>query len=180
MMQKNPPFQFEIKSNPFEIVVPGLRALLLLSFLLILFTGKAQSWYQFYLPAFILLGTSLFLQKLMVDLTIPGTLLVLLGGVLVLIATGNLIAPIVTSGMYFLLQAVYRAPVMVIEKKGITLKKTLTSRYYNWQQLNNVVMKDQLLTLDFTNNQVLQLEISGNEPDEETFNRYCTERLKPS
>jgi hypothetical protein len=54
-------------------------------------------------------------------------------------------------------------------------------RKYSWSQFNNVVLKDGLLTLDFTNNRVLQREIEDDEDDddadEEEFNEYCQARI---
>jgi phosphoribosylformylglycinamidine (FGAM) synthase PurS component len=42
------------------------------------------------------------------------------------------------------------------------------------------VLKDNLLTLDFTNNRLLQLEVEDDEEseaDEEEFNEYCQKQL---
>jgi hypothetical protein len=49
-----------------------------------------------------------------------------------------------------------------------------------WNTLENVVLKDGLLTIDFKNNRLLQSEIeaSGNQIDETTFNRYCEQQIK--
>jgi hypothetical protein len=52
---------------------------------------------------------------------------------------------------------------------------------YSWNQFNNVVLKDGILTLDFTNDRILQREIEDDEEeddaDEEEFNAYCRQRL---
>jgi len=47
-----------------------------------------------------------------------------------------------------------------------------------WTELNNVILKDGLLTIDFKNNKIIQQLIDENNPVDETeFNQYCLERL---
>lgn len=45
------------------------------------------------------------------------------------------------------------------DNMGITLPATFSERLIGWNQLNNVVLRNDLLTLDFKNNKVLQLEV---------------------
>ncbi len=58
---------------------------------------------------------------------------------------------------------------------------SLFKKRYNWEQFNNIVLKDGLLTLDFANNRVLQREVEDDEEDdadEDEFNDYCRMQLK--
>jgi len=57
---------------------------------------------------------------------------------------------------------------------------TLFRRKYQWIDFNNVLLKDDLLTLDFKNNQLLQRETIDEEGDaeEDEFNQYCEIQLK--
>ncbi|OYY22402.1 MAG: hypothetical protein B7Y69_06810, partial [Sphingobacteriia bacterium 35-40-8] len=50
-----------------------------------------------------------------------------------------------------------------------------------WEELNNVVIKDGLLTIDFKNNKLLQKEIQSgsNAKDEQDFNEFCRNKLQP-
>jgi hypothetical protein len=53
----------------------------------------------------------------------------------------------------------------------------------NWNELNNVVIKDDLLTIDFKNNTLFQAYTDDADDDEyevgdDEFNAYCGERLK--
>ena len=59
---------------------------------------------------------------------------------------------------------------------------TLIRRRYKWTDFNNVVLKDDLLTLDFKSNRLLQRETIDEEGDaeEDEFNVYCQERLLES
>lgn len=56
---------------------------------------------------------------------------------------------------------------------------TLIRRRHKWTDFNNIVLKDDLLTLDFTNNRLLQRETIDEEGDaeEDEFNEYCRQQL---
>jgi hypothetical protein len=57
---------------------------------------------------------------------------------------------------------------------------TLIRRRYKWSDFNNIILKDDLLTLDFKNNRLLQRETIDEEGDaeEDEFNDYCREKLR--
>jgi hypothetical protein len=60
------------------------------------------------------------------------------------------------------------------------LINSLFKRRYQWSQFNNIILRDGLLTLDFTSNRVLQREIEDeeeSEADEDEFNQYCRQQL---
>lgn len=62
--------------------------------------------------------------------------------------------------------------------ENIVLNKVYTSTF-NWQQLQNVVLKDGLLTLDFINNKLLQVNIVNeiNDAEQSNFNDFCKQQL---
>lgn len=51
---------------------------------------------------------------------------------------------------------------------------------YQWADLNNVVIKDAIITIDFKNNKLIQKEIQpgASERDEQDFNEFCRNKLK--
>ncbi len=59
---------------------------------------------------------------------------------------------------------------------------TLFKKKYDWSQLDNVVLKDGLLTIDFINNRLLQREVEDedyeDEVSEEEFNAFCRQQLQ--
>jgi hypothetical protein len=57
---------------------------------------------------------------------------------------------------------------------------TLLRRKYTWSDFNNVILKNDLLTLDFKTNRLLQRETIDEEGDaeEDEFNIYCREQLR--
>lgn len=56
----------------------------------------------------------------------------------------------------------------------------LFKKKYNWSDFNNVILKDNLLTLDFKNNRIYQRETIDEESDcdEDEFNSFCREQLQ--
>ncbi|MGI8581762.1 MAG: hypothetical protein ACR2KX_06195 [Chitinophagaceae bacterium] len=59
----------------------------------------------------------------------------------------------------------------LIEKRNIPFKK------YTWDQFSDVVLKDNILTLDFKNNKLLQAEIASTNISEDAFNTFAKEQL---
>lgn len=57
---------------------------------------------------------------------------------------------------------------------------TFFRKRYLWNELSNVVLKDDLFTMDFQNNKLLQRETApGRERiDEKSFNEFCREQLR--
>ena len=62
------------------------------------------------------------------------------------------------------------------------VRKGITTKTYAWSELNNVMIKDDLLTMDFKNNTLFQAYTDDEDDEEydvedEEFNEYCRERL---
>lgn len=65
------------------------------------------------------------------------------------------------------------------DDQGVTTN-SIPSRFYPWVDLKNVLIKDNLLTLDFKSNRLYQKEIQNKVPHEVEveFNRFCQKKLK--
>jgi hypothetical protein len=67
---------------------------------------------------------------------------------------------------------------IVVSDKNIILPGLSGERIIEWDQLGNVVKKHDLLTLDFKNNRLLQVQvINADYIDEDEFNQFCQQRL---
>ena len=57
---------------------------------------------------------------------------------------------------------------------------SLIKKRYTWQDFNNVVLKDNVLTLDFKSNKLFQKETidEDGEADEDEFNSFCAQCLR--
>ncbi|NCI50404.1 hypothetical protein GWC95_10760 [Sediminibacterium roseum] len=67
---------------------------------------------------------------------------------------------------------------IAFNEEGIVIN-TFPKKEYAWSALSNVVLKDNILTIDFKNNKLIQKEIESDaSPDEEKeFNAFCTTML---
>jgi hypothetical protein len=59
-------------------------------------------------------------------------------------------------------------------------QKNFPSKIVEWAELNNVVLKDNILTIDFKNDKLIQAEIDveSYDVDDEEFNAYCLVNLQ--
>ncbi len=66
-----------------------------------------------------------------------------------------------------------------IDSEGVTIN-SLPQRKFKWQNLSNVIIKDNLLTIDRKNNRIIQKETESDIPSQlqEEFNKYCKHRLR--
>jgi hypothetical protein len=74
---------------------------------------------------------------------------------------------------------IFRPVYVLLDIAGITVPTTFSGRVVAWNQLNNVILRNDLLTVDFRNNKILQLEVLDNIPGikEDEINGFCRSRL---
>lgn len=67
------------------------------------------------------------------------------------------------------------------DKEEIVIN-SFPSKKYSWQEINNVILKDNMLTIDSKNNKILQKETDSDVSceTEKEFNAFCLERLQYS
>ena len=67
-----------------------------------------------------------------------------------------------------------------IDRNRITIHYVFYKKTHEWAALNNVILKDRILTIDFKNDHLLQSEIANEsfDIDEKLFNRFCMEQLQ--
>jgi hypothetical protein len=65
-----------------------------------------------------------------------------------------------------------------VNEQGITLN-TFPKKKYEWKEINNMIIKDDLLTIDFKNNKIFQKELEENTDNSliEELNNYCAAHL---
>jgi hypothetical protein len=86
-------------------------------------------------------------------------------------------------GIFYIIAAVLERQLKFSQEVGfskdaVTLN-TFPFKHYDWQQLKNVILKDNILTLDFKNNKIFQKETESDvsAETEKEFNEFCTEQL---
>ncbi len=70
----------------------------------------------------------------------------------------------------------------LFSEKGVQLTGIFKTIVYPWIKMDNVVLKDNLLTIDFKSNKIIQSEIAeGSETvAEKNFNLFCIEQMQNS
>ena len=92
----------------------------------------------------------------------------------------GILAAIIIGLIFILVMAVRKKKTVVfISEEGIVVKRIFNKTTYAWQQLDNLLLKDGLLTIDLLSNKMIQAELSAeNEPvDEKQFNLFCRQYL---
>lgn len=76
---------------------------------------------------------------------------------------------------YRILQPTYAE----LDNTGITLPTIFAKKRYTWNELNNVILRNDLFTLDFKTNKIMQLEVLDEIGPVETadINDFCQHRL---
>lgn len=96
---------------------------------------------------------------------------------------------IVTQTPYFALVLVIhwildkfisKEPKYQIDEFEIKITQLFTEKIFLWADVQNVIFKDGLLTVDFKNNRILQHTVRSKDTefDEKSFNRFCISRLQ--
>jgi hypothetical protein len=95
---------------------------------------------------------------------------------------------LITKSPYFALVLVlhwllekYRSgePRYDIDDKGVRIISVWKDQTYSWDKLQNLVLKDGLLTIDFMDNRIVQYPVTTKDKDldEKLFNQFCIRQL---
>ena len=66
----------------------------------------------------------------------------------------------------------------IVFNENSVMKMNFPKTTYKWEEFANILMKDNLLTLDFNSNKILQVELADeNSIDESQFNAFAEQQL---
>jgi hypothetical protein len=70
--------------------------------------------------------------------------------------------------------------IAMFSEQNIIIEKSLFKKVHSWAEVTNVVLKDHLLSIDFKNNHLIQVEITTESygVNEMAFNQFCGQQLK--
>jgi hypothetical protein len=77
---------------------------------------------------------------------------------------------------YFLNIQANKKPVVFFTQKNIRYP-SFFYRIIEWRELNNAMLKDGLLTIDFKNNKIIQQLVLNETTNEQEFNEFCSRCL---
>jgi hypothetical protein len=67
---------------------------------------------------------------------------------------------------------------IIVSRSSVILPGLTGPRIIEWGQLTNVIKKDDMLTIDFKNNRLMQVEvINADDVPENGFNQFCEQQL---
>lgn len=68
-----------------------------------------------------------------------------------------------------------------VDKSGVTFN-SFPKKHHSWSELNNLLIKDNMITIDYKNNKIYQKEIEFDVSDdiENEFNQFCSQQLSKS
>lgn len=94
----------------------------------------------------------------------------------------GIIALIVFAAVYIIVTMVKgKRTTVLFSDEGIHLTRVFKTAVFLWTEMDNVILKDNLLTIDFKTNKIIQVEIAeqSRAVDEMAFNLFCNEQMQP-
>lgn len=168
-------YVFKQKDNRILFDTALLRTVLFAAVFLSIFFRQNNSYTSF-ITAAVLLVMALFTKVFLLK-RFNKILLLAIAAVLLWFSTYS-----ITLVVFFLIAGIvpgylYKQPIIDISDAAIELKKMIGSTSFPWTDFSNIILKDNLLTLDFKNNKVLQLEVEEGSVVEKSFNDYCSKKI---
>lgn len=190
-------YKFQIKQKDRLKILPVLHLLVALIFIIDLShvpanTIKDWIFYAVYFIAFIfLLIAGIFYKKILNNVSRHfrllsfESILFLAGSVyfwskgLSLVALSHAILAGVLILFMIYLRRIEHGELIVVSESNVILPGLTGHRIVEWDQLTNVIKRDDLLTLDFKNNKLMQVQIiNSNDVPENEFNQFCRQKLQ--
>ena len=178
-------FIFTLQSGSKQLV-KGLQLLLLLInavflFYLLLLAGQLEKVAQLTLPFFslVLFSYSWKNRKITPTDSLSKLLLVLgLSFAINWLANFYWLPGIGMAGITFLFVQALR-PITIIFSQDNVKINTFPARPYSWNQIDQVILRDQILTLNFCNNRFIQHSVlTDSNFNVEQFNQFCLHHLR--
>lgn len=172
-------YKFIINDKGPDLDIVITRALLALSAIATLAYrtdgGIILNWLSFLL----LVTGAIFIKPLIEKLHVSKMVLLLLAALILFFATHSITFALILLMYGYLIKFLYRKSSVLINNQIIKIDKLLFSPSYKWSDFSNIILKDNLLTLDFRNNKLLQLDINEEKTDvdQEEFNAFCAAHL---
>lgn len=170
-------YSFKIKADASDIDIPAVRSLLVFAAIIIAISRNNNIYAINIVACIVLLIAAFIAELILVKYRIHPLIVIGVSAVLLALCTYNIIFPVIMMVIAVAIKYFYVPPVVDVKEEGIRIKKTFANKLYEWASFNHVILKDGLLTLDFKNNKVLQLELRDN-ADEDSFNKFCSQKTK--
>ncbi|HTC01278.1 MAG TPA: hypothetical protein VK705_11415 [Ferruginibacter sp.] len=167
-------FTFVLQENKTDIEIVITRILLAVAGIATLLYGG--TYYLINIStAVVLIAISYFVNRVSTRFEISRSTVLIISAIILFIGTHSFIFTGTLLCYAFLLKFLQKKPEIIITVDNVLLRKVFKDEFFEWQQFNNIILKDGLLTLDFADNKLLQLIVDEDETevDEKDFNAFC-------
>jgi len=173
-------YSFLIKDNGPDLDIIITRSMLALAALAAIVYRSDGYYYLSLVASCVLFFLAIFIKMVLVKLRINKLILLSISAFILFVSTHSVAFAVILLVYGYLIKFLVRKPVIEFTNKGIRIKKLLTSPSYQWNEFSNIVFKDNLLTLDFKSNRLLQVSVDdcNSTVDELIFNEFCKEYIK--
>ncbi len=132
------------------------------------------------IAALVLLLMAIFVKMIIVKFNISRLILLSVAAMLLCVATRSIAFGAILLIYGTVIKRFYKKPFIQLNKDGILFKKLWSGPVRPWSEFNNVILKDNLLTIDFSNNKLYQVMIEHDidETGEQEFNAFCSALLR--
>ena len=173
-------FSIDLKNNRAEIEIITTRALLAIAGVAAFVYADERNLYLGVGAGMMLFIASFFVKTILDRYKINRLFLLGIAAVLTYVTSGSIAIAIVlfVHGIFF--EFLNKKIKVELDTAAIIVHYVFYKKIFHWIDLNNVILKDRILTVDFKSNKLLQSEIAEGsfEIDEKVFNRFCSEQLQ--
>ena len=123
---------------------------------------------------------TIYLKSLLRFLKLPVVVMLIIAIALLCLVTQSPYFAIVLVIHWVIEKYIAKEPKYEIDLNGVKITKLFSEQWYTWADIQNVVLKDGLLTIDFKNNHVFQIPITSKDKpiDEKAFNQFCLQEIQ--
>ncbi len=173
-------YVFKIKDKNAAIDIVVTRALFALAAAIALFYRTDSSFFINIIIAILLFFAAVFTNLIFNRFRFNKFLLVSFAAILLFIATHSIGFALVLIAYSLMVHFFYKEPIVEVNLQQIIITRMIGTTKYNWDEFENIIFKDNLLSLDFKNNKLIQLEIDEGweEINVELFNEFCKKNLE--
>jgi len=168
-------YTFIIKEEGPDLDVIVTRSMLALAAIAALFFRTGAYFIINLFSAAILCFAAIFIKLILVKLNGNKIALLAVSACILFFATQSITFAALLLVYGYLAKYLNRQPIIQIEENGVTIMKLFSKTICSWAEFSNIVLKDNLLTLDFKNNKLIQVSMVEDQTpvDEHEFNEFC-------
>jgi hypothetical protein len=173
-------YTLHIKENRPQLEITLFRALLFFAGLTSLLLKTNSNYLINVVAAILLFSSAVLIEFLLLKLSIRKFVLLTAASIVFLLATHSFIYSLIFLIAVLLSSNFNQSSQIYISRDLIQLKKGLINNTYHWNEFSNIILKDELITMDFINNRLLQLMVDEklSKINEAEFNEFCSGLLK--